>query len=131
MADLFGRLGVTLGASASAAGSPAPSAPAAAAPKAPAAATPVPVSPAVPAAPQGPTINAPLNGTFYRTPAPGKPNLAEAGAAVEADAPVCIVEAMKLMNPIKAAKKCRIVAFLANHGDAVAKGQPLARLEWL
>jgi biotin carboxyl carrier protein len=79
----------------------------------------------------GPTINAPLTGTFYRTSAPGKPNLADDGAVVEAGSPVCIVEAMKLMNAIKATKKCRIVAFLAKHGDAVSKGQALARIEWL
>jgi len=86
---------------------------------------------AAPAAPTGPVIPAPLNGTFYRSPAPGKPNLAEAGATVKAGEAVCIVEAMKLFNQIKADKTCRIVTFLANHGDPVKKGQPLAQIEWL
>ena len=104
----------------------------------PAAAKPVAPAPeaakAVPAAPvavNGPTINAPLNGTFYRSSAPGKPNLAEEGTSVKAGDPVCIVEAMKLFNQIKAEKACRIVKFLAKHGDHVAKGQPMASIEWL
>ena len=100
-----------------------------------AAATPV-VAPAIkPAAapvapPVGPTINAPLNGTFYRSAAPGKPNLAEEGAVIKAGDAVCIVEAMKLFNQIKADKACKIVKFLVNHGDHVAKGQPMASIEW-
>lgn len=79
----------------------------------------------------GPSICAPLNGTFYRSSAPGKPNLAEDGATVEAGQGVCIVEAMKLFNQIKAVKKCKLVAFLVNHGDHVTKGQPLARIEFV
>jgi oxaloacetate decarboxylase alpha subunit len=78
----------------------------------------------------GPTINAPLNGTFYRSPAPGKPNLVEEGGTVDAGAAVCIVEAMKLFNQIKAEKRCKIVAFLVKHGDAVTKGQPVAKIEF-
>jgi oxaloacetate decarboxylase (Na+ extruding) subunit alpha len=123
MANLFGHLGVAVGSgvvieerATVVTAAPAP----AAAVAAPAAAVET-----------GPTINAPLTGTFYRTSAPGKPNLADDGAVVEAGSPVCIVEAMKLMNAIKATKKCRIVAFLAKHGDAVSKGQALARIEWL
>jgi len=50
---------------------------------------------------------------------------------VEAGQGVCIVEAMKLFNQIKSEKKCRIVAFLVKHGDHVAKGQPLARIEFV
>jgi oxaloacetate decarboxylase alpha subunit len=79
----------------------------------------------------GPAICAPLNGTFYRSSAPGKPNLAEEGATVDAGQGVCIVEAMKLFNQIKAEKKCRIIAFVVNHGDHVTKGQPLARVEFV
>jgi len=127
MANLFGHLGVAVG----------PgvvfeevSTVVTAAPSATAAPTAAP-APAAAAAETGPTINAPLTGTFYRTTAPGKPNLADDGATLAAGAPVCIVEAMKLMNPIKAEKKCRIIAFLAKHGDAVSKGQALARIEWL
>jgi len=122
MASLFARLAVAVG-SGTAVETLAPAV-------ATAAPAPAPTPTPAPAAPTGPTINAPLTGTFYRTSAPGKPNLADEGAALDAGAPVCIIEAMKLMNPIKAEKKCRLVAFLANHGDAVVKGQPLARIEW-
>lgn len=80
---------------------------------------------------KGPTIDAPLNGTFYRSSGPGKPNLTEQGDTLEKDAPVCIVEAMKLFNQIKTPAKCKILEFLPKHGDAVQKGQPLAVIEIL
>ena len=73
----------------------------------------------------GTPVLAPLNGTFYRSDAPGKPKLAEDGALVAADAAVCVVEAMKLFNPIKAAAAGKIT-FLVEHGAAVTKGQALA-----
>jgi oxaloacetate decarboxylase (Na+ extruding) subunit alpha len=81
------------------------------------------------AAPRGPTVNAPLNGTFYRSAGPGQPKFAEEGATLKKDAPVCIVEAMKLFNQIKVPRDCKIVKFLANHGDAVTKGQPLVEID--
>lgn len=128
LADLFGRLGGAVGAGFSATDKPPRAVSATGVARA--APAPAPAAPA-PAAPTGPTIDALLNGILYRTLAPGKPNLAEIGGTVEAGEPVCIVEAMKLMNPIKATKRCKIVAFLVNHGDAVTKGQPLAQIEWL
>lgn len=90
---------------------------------------PVPAAAAVPA--DGPTIDAPLTGTFYRSSGPGKPPLAEPGQELAVGSPVCIVEAMKLFNQIKVPKKCRIVSFLVEHGAAVTKGQPLASIELL
>jgi len=87
--------------------------------------------PAEAAAPEGPTINAPLTGTFYRSANPGDPELAKEGDKVKADQPVCIVEAMKLFNQIKAPKKCRIVKFLVEHGASVEKDQPLVAIEEL
>ncbi len=101
-------------------------------PDAPPASAPVPAAPAAPAAeavPAGETINAPLNGTFYRTPGPGKAAFAEAGASCTAGATVCVVEAMKLFNEIKAPKACKIVKFLVEHGAAVTKGQPLVVID--
>jgi len=95
-------------------------------PAAPAAAPVAPPVKAVDAAPQGPTINAPLNGTFYRSAGPDKPALANEGDSLKAGAPLCIVEAMKLFNQIKADKPLKIVKFLVEHGAVVAKGQPLA-----
>ncbi len=77
----------------------------------------------------GPTIDAPLNGTFYRSNGPGEPKFAEEGDKVKKGQPVCIVEAMKLFNQIKAPSNCKVVKFLAEHGDAVVKGQPLVVIE--
>jgi len=78
----------------------------------------------------GPTINAPLNGTFFRTAGPGKPNLSEEGASLKAGEPLCIVEAMKLFNQIKADKPLKVVKFLVEHGSHVAKGQPMAVVQY-
>ena len=75
----------------------------------------------------GAPVLAPLNGTFYRSDAPGKPKMAEDGAAVKAGAAVCVVEAMKLFNPIKAPAAGKIT-FLVEHGKAVTKGQVLATI---
>jgi len=77
----------------------------------------------------GPTINAPIAGTFYMTQSPGKPPLCKEGDTVKAGDPVCIVEAMKLFNPIKAPFACRIVRILCQSGEAVKKSQPLIQIE--
>ena len=59
---------------------------------------------------------------------PGKPPLAADGAQVKAGDAVCVVEAMKLFNPIKAPAAGKIT-FLVEHGKAVTKGQVLATIE--
>ncbi len=125
VAGLASRLGFAAGAVPAALPelSVAVAAPAAAAPQkkeAPAAAAPV----------AGPTVNAPLNGTFYRSPGPGKPELAKEGDSVKAGDPLCIVEAMKLFNQIKADKPLKVVKFLVEHGAVVAKGQPLCVVQY-
>ena len=78
--------------------------------------------------PKGTPVLAPLNGTFYRSDAPGKPPMAADGAAVKAGDAVCVVEAMKLFNPIKAPASGKIT-FLVKHGAAVTKGQTVACVE--
>ena len=75
--------------------------------------------------PAGTPVTAPLNGTFYRSDAPGKPQMAADGAAVKSGDAVCVVEAMKLFNPIKAPAAGKIT-FLVAHGTPVTKGQVLA-----
>ena len=75
--------------------------------------------------PSGTPVLAPLNGTFYRSDAPGKPKLAEDGAKVSAGQTVCVVEAMKLFNPIKSTAAGKIT-FLVEHGKAVKKGETIA-----
>ena len=78
-----------------------------------------------PTAVKGTPVLAPLNGTFYRSDAPGKPQMAADGATVKAGDAVCVVEAMKLFNPIKAPAAGKIT-FLAEHGKPVAKGATVA-----
>ena len=75
----------------------------------------------------GTPVLAPLNGTFYRSDAPGKPKMAEDGATVKAGEAVCVVEAMKLFNPIKASAAGKIT-FLVEHGKTVTKGQAIAAI---
>jgi len=82
-------------------------------------------APKADAAPSGTPVPAPLNGTFYRSAGPGKPEMAKDGDAVKSGDAVCIVEAMKLFNPIKATAGGKIT-FLVKHGEAVTKGQTLA-----
>jgi oxaloacetate decarboxylase (Na+ extruding) subunit alpha len=79
------------------------------------------------AAVSGTPVLAPLNGTFYSSDAPGKPPMAADGSAVKAGQAVCVVEAMKLFNPIKASAAGKIT-FLVEHGKAVTKGQVLATI---
>ena len=76
----------------------------------------------------GTPVTAPLNGTFYRSDAPGKPQRAADGAAVKTGDAVCVVEAMKLFNPIKATAAGKIT-FLVEHGKPVQKGQILATIQ--
>ena len=121
VAELANRLGMTAG-SVPAAPLPKKSAPAPEAVPAPAAEKPDEVS--------GPTVNAPFNGTFFRSDGPGKPELAQEGGAVKAGDSVCVIEAMKMFNPIKADKPLTVVKFLVKHGDNVAKGQPLAVVKY-
>ncbi len=123
VASLAGRLGGAAGALAGAL----PDQPLPVAAAAPAAA---PSKPAAPAEVAGPSINAPLTGTFYRSSAPGKPELAKEGGSLKAGEPLCIVEAMKLFNQIKADKPLTVVKFLVSHGAVVAKGQPLAVVKY-
>ncbi len=78
----------------------------------------------------GATINAPLNGTFYRSSGPGKPEVAKDGDKVAAGGALCIVEAMKMFNTIKADKPLTVVKFLVEHGAFVKKGQPLVEVKY-
>ena len=94
------------------------------------------VAPAAPApksseAPTAPAITAPLNDTYYGSSGPGKPQFVKEGDEVKAGATVCIVEAMKLFNEIKAPCNCRIVKLLVEHGKPVKKDDPLMAYEKL
>lgn len=95
------------------------------------AAVPGAVSAEAPAAPAAKrlTINSPMVGTFYRAPAPDAPPFTDAGQTVEEGQVICIIEAMKLMNEIKADLKGRITEALVANGEPVEFGQPLFALE--
>ena len=70
-------------------------------------------------------ITSPMVGTFYRAPSPEAPPYVEIGKAVEEDTVVCIVEAMKVMNEIKAETKGVITEVLADNSKPVEFGQKL------
>lgn len=73
-------------------------------------------------------IVAPSPGIFWRSPSPGAPPFADVGAPVEADAVLCIVEVMKLMNPISAPRPGVVVDVLVGNGEQVERGQALFRI---
>lgn len=85
-------------------------------------------APAEPAKP-GQTIDSPIVGTFYRSSAPGMEAFVKPGMKVEPDTTVCIIEAMKVMNEIKAEKSGVIKEVLVENGQPVEFGQPLFALE--
>jgi acetyl-CoA carboxylase biotin carboxyl carrier protein len=83
-------------------------------------------SPSAPApAAGGAQIVSPMVGTFYRSPSPDSPPYVEPGQEVNEDTVVCIIEAMKVMNEIKAETKGVIVEVLAQNGKPVEFGKPL------
>ena len=106
--------------------------PAAPAPTAPVAAA----SPAAPAAAESASettladeglvsVDSPMVGTFYLSPAPGEPPYVQVGDAVSADQTVCIVEAMKIMNEVAAKVAGKVERILVENGEPVEFGQPL------
>ncbi len=70
-------------------------------------------------------IISPIVGTFYSSPSPTSPPYVREGDEVDADQTVCIVEAMKIMNEIKAVAKCKIHKILVANGESVTLNQPL------
>lgn len=74
-------------------------------------------------------ITAPMVGTFYKSSAPGNPAFVEVGMNVSAGDTLCIIEAMKLMNEVKATKNCKITKILVENGQTVKKGDKLFEIE--
>ena len=74
-------------------------------------------------------VKSPMVGTFYRSPAPDAPAFIEVGQEIETGQVVCIIEAMKLMNEIKAEVTGRVVEVLLQNGEAVEFGQALFTIE--
>jgi len=82
-----------------------------------------------PPAAEGTEITSPMVGTFYRKPAPDAPNFVEVGSTVSIGQTVCIIEAMKVMNEIKAEKAGTICACVAEEGAPVQFGDVLFRIK--
>jgi len=73
-------------------------------------------------------IVSPMVGTFYSAPSPDTPPFVQVGREVDEDTVVCIIEAMKVMNEIKAERKGKIMEVLAENGDPVEFGKRLFRI---
>ena len=68
-------------------------------------------------------------GTFYRSSSPGAKPFVEVGSEVKEGEPICIIEAMKIMNEIEADKSGTITKILCENGQAVEFGQPCSIIE--
>ena len=89
----------------------------------------VPVPVAAPVANTGEIdIKSPMIGTFYRSPSPESAAYVEVGSEVNPETVVCIIEAMKVMNEIKAEVKGIITQTLVENGKPVEFGQPLFKV---
>lgn len=94
-------------------------------------ATPAPVAaaapppPAAPARPDGHVVTSPMVGTFYSSPSPEAPAFVKVGQVVKVGDPLCIIEAMKIMNPIEADRAGTVVSVMAENGQPVEFEQPL------
>jgi acetyl-CoA carboxylase biotin carboxyl carrier protein len=95
----------------------------------PAAVTPPPELPAAPAAVTGHVVKSPMVGTFYGSSTPGGKAFVDVGTVVKEGDPICIIEAMKIMNEIEADKAGTITQVLVENGQAVEYGQPLFIIE--
>ena len=86
-------------------------------------------TPAAAPEPEGTEVKSPMIGTFYRKPSPDAEAFVEVGAKVNPDTVVCIIEAMKVMNEIKAEVKGTIIEVLMEEGKPVEYGQGLFRID--
>ena len=94
------------------------------------AASPVPVAaaavePAKDDLPEGHVVHSPMVGTFYRATSPSENPFVEVGDSIASGDPLCIIEAMKLMNEIDADVTGTVKAILVDNGQPVEYGQPL------
>jgi len=119
-------------------GGSAPAASSAPAPQqntAPAAAPSAPAASAAPAEKEIPDntvyITSPMVGTFYRSPSPDSPPFVKKGDVVKKGQPLCILEAMKIMNELEAEFDCKILDILVEDGQPVEYDMPLFLVEKL
>ncbi len=79
----------------------------------------------------GQTIKSPITGVFYRAPSPTSPMFVKEGDVVDSGKTLCIIEAMKVMNEIKATEKVKIVKILVENGQPINTQQNLFVVEKL
>lgn len=84
-------------------------------------------APAVTAETEG-AVTSPMVGTFYRSPNPDADSFVEIGDRVEDGQVICIIEAMKVMNEVKAERSGTVEAVLVDNGESVEFGQPLFQI---
>ncbi len=77
----------------------------------------------------GDIINAPMVGTYYSSPSPDASSYVSVGDKVTAETIVCIIEAMKVMNEVKAGIDGEVLEIMAENGAPVEFGQALFRIE--
>ena len=75
------------------------------------------------------TVDSPIVGTFYRSPSPDSPAYAEKGTTIKKGEPLCIIEAMKMMNTLTAEFDMEIVEVLVENGSLAEYGQPLFKVK--
>lgn len=76
----------------------------------------------------GNLITSPMVGTYYQSPNPDADAFVEVGDRIEEGAVICIIEAMKVMNEVKAETSGVLEAILVDNGQSIEFGQPLFRL---
>ena len=96
---------------------------------APAAAAPVVAAPEIVAEPTGHIVKSPMVGTFYRAASPGAKSFVDIGSPIKEGEPICIIEAMKIMNEIESDGAGTVTQILCESGQAVEFGQPLFIVE--
>jgi acetyl-CoA carboxylase biotin carboxyl carrier protein len=77
----------------------------------------------------GQFVKSPMVGTFYSSPSPGQPNFVKVGDRIEEHTVVCIIEAMKVMNEVKAGVQGTVVEILVDSSQPVEFGAKIYRVE--
>ena len=75
------------------------------------------------------SMKSPMVGTFYRAPSPDSPTFVEVGKKIAKGEVLCIIEAMKVMNEIKAETAGTVTEILVENGENVEYGQPLFKIK--
>lgn len=73
-------------------------------------------------------VKSPIVGAFYAAPSPNSPPFTKVGDHVKKDQPLCIIEAMKIMNEIQSEESGEVIEILVEDEDIVEYGQPLMKI---